>query len=339
MVSSSSSFLLVLLLFVTLCSSSGLHHVLDPTFPRVLAGSFTDVSDVAVNPLNGEVYLAQRSGSTGSANSSSPLTAPVVVFDAQGNLLRGIGRELLLSPHGIKVDPSGQSLWVTDTQTHTVVHMSLDGFLLREVGTRGVPGGNLQPVQFSEPTDVAFAKDGGFWVSDGNDGHNNRVLRFDSTYELINVLGGVANGSEPGQFYQPHAITTDAMFRLYVSDRKNFRIAIFDDAGGYLGEWNGEKDFGCMGAYPEGLRYCPTRRWFLFDGKVNATTSERLLRVLNYTGSDSDVSDFGACQLLENLEPAPDAHLCSCDPQGNLYVAELHTLPSTCARYLQQPSV
>ena len=187
-----------------------------PIWPST--GLIGEISDVSVDEKRDRVYLAQRP-----LNASQ---APICVFENKsGKYVTMMGIGLFSSPHGIKVSPDGRSLWVTDMGLAIVRQLDAEtGTLLKTYGTPGQNGTSLNPIQFSEPTDVAFGrKPNELWISDGNDGYINRLVKMDiHTDTVILSVGGIAAEFAPTFFNQPHSLTTDSDGRVYVADRKNF---------------------------------------------------------------------------------------------------------------------
>ncbi len=132
--------------------------------------------------------------------------------------------------HTVRFDPQG-NIWIADAGGHVVVKMNPQGRVLMQLGRKGVPGtgrGN-----FNMPTDVAFAPNGDFFVTDGYG--NTRVVKFSSDGRYLLEWG--TRGSGPGEFMLPHGVVMDAQGKVYVSDRENRRIEIFDANGKFLSQW------------------------------------------------------------------------------------------------------
>ncbi len=176
------------------------------------------------------------------ACNKSPLD-PILQFDKSGKLLKSFGKGLTAGPHKIKIDPQG-NVWITDIggdgpdKGHEVMKFSPDGKLLLRLGKPGVRGPGLD--QFDQPTDVAFAANGDFFVSDGQTGAgtatgNARILKFDKTGKFIKTWG--RKGMGPGEFDVVHALAMDSRGRLFAADRQNNRIQIFDQEGNFLDQW------------------------------------------------------------------------------------------------------
>jgi streptogramin lyase len=199
------------------------------------------------------VWVAERCG----ANSCEGSTLdPVLEFDATGKLVRHFGAGLLIAPHGIFVDAKG-NVWVTDcactggggrgatagvTQAsdsvkkgHQVFEFSPTGKLLLTLGT---PGGARDSGYFFQPNDVLVAPNGDVYVSEGHSsrpGSTARVLKFSKDGKVLASWGQFGNG--PDDFDQPHALAMDSRGRLFVGDRGNNRIKIFDQSGKLLDTW------------------------------------------------------------------------------------------------------
>lgn len=165
---------------------------------------------------------------------TTPLALPTVtLFDGRtGKVLAEWGANQFAMPHGLSVD-SHDNVWLTDVALQQIYELKHDGKLLMTLGERGVAGNDS--AHFNQPTEVAVTKDGSFYVSDGY--RNTRVMKFSPTGKFLFQWG--MKGSGPGQFNLPHSVTIDSSKRLYVSDRGNARVEIFDADGTYVGEWKG----------------------------------------------------------------------------------------------------
>ena len=163
----------------------------DPNWPVLPYGfSFGAVCGVSVHP-DGNIFVLHRG------------QGPVRCFSPRGELLKTWGDSLLKVPHTIKADAAG-FVWVTDVGHHLVYQFTAQGEVHRVLGRKNEPGDRLD--QFNQPTDVAVAPSGEFFVSDGYG--NNRVLKYDREGRLLRVWG--QRGREPGFFDCPHAPGTFA---------------------------------------------------------------------------------------------------------------------------------
>jgi sugar lactone lactonase YvrE len=191
-------------------------------------------------------------------------TLPSVLrFDASGKLVASFAQGMLIFPHGMHVDRDG-NIWVTDgqddapqpargaavapgqpnpaasrmgplpgsTRGHQVFKFSPQGKLLM---TLGKAGGAPEPDYFYQPNDVLVAPNGDIFVSEGHGGGNARILKFTKDGKFITSFG--KKGSGPGDMEQPHALAMDSRGRLFVGDRSNNRIQIYDQDGKLLDTW------------------------------------------------------------------------------------------------------
>jgi DNA-binding beta-propeller fold protein YncE len=165
---------------------------------------------------------------------------PVVEFDENGKYIRSFGAGLFGNrPHGIDLDPEG-NIWISDGSSHTVVKLSPQGQVLLTLGTKGQRGEWNEDAGsrlLYEPNDIAFGRNGDIFIVQGHapgPNGNPRVLKFDKTGKFIKTWGG--KGAEPGKFQVGHGITLDAKGLLWVSDRENSRIQIFDQDGNFVRE-------------------------------------------------------------------------------------------------------
>jgi DNA-binding beta-propeller fold protein YncE len=192
--------------------------------------TWTEVAAVAIDSRD-RVYVFNRGDH------------PVLVFDLGGTLLNAWGEGLFVRPHGMTIGPD-DSVFCTDDLGHVVYKFSPEGRLLLTLGTKGMPSdtgatsidfrtithGDLP---FHYPTNLALSPDGDLYVSDGYG--NARVHKFAPDGRLLFSWGEPGTG--PGQFRVPHGIAVDQNGTVFVADRENSRIQLFDPAGLYLSEW------------------------------------------------------------------------------------------------------
>ena len=157
-------------------------------------------------------------------------------FNRNGKYLRDLARGVFTLPHGLRVDAE-DNIWATDTGSHIVVKMDPKGRIQMVLGIKGNtnewhPAGHLRC--FNEPNDVAFGRDGEIYVSQGHGKGESRLLKFDADGNFLKTWGGEGKG--PGQFNVPHSIIADAKGLLYIADRSNQRIQVFDGEGNFVRE-------------------------------------------------------------------------------------------------------
>ena len=159
---------------------------------------------------------------------------PVLIFDADGNFVSCWGEGHFRWPHGIHIDPD-DNVYVVDAQTHTVEKFTLGGELLMTLGTRNWAAITVRGEPFNMPTSLTVGHDGNLFVCDGYG--NRRVHKFSPTGELLTSWG--EPGAGPGQFALPHFVDVDRHGIVYVCDRENWRVQLFDSEGTYMTEWTG----------------------------------------------------------------------------------------------------
>ena len=180
---------------------------------------------------DGNIYLLSRclqNSCTGRPE------APVLKLDPSGNLLASWGSGMFDFPHGFDIDDSG-NVWTADQRGHRVMKWSEEGELLLTIGERGTAGD--PPQRLSEPTDVVIATNGDIFITEGHsfsDGVN-RVSKFSGDGSFLMSWG--TTGSGAGEFNVPHTIAIDSQDRVFIGDRGNNRIQIFDQSGNFLDVW------------------------------------------------------------------------------------------------------
>jgi DNA-binding beta-propeller fold protein YncE len=189
-----------------------------------------EVAGVAVNSKR-DIFVYTRSGRT-----------ELLEFDPQGNYMRSIGKGLygFVFAHSVKVDSYGD-IWCVDEGSNMVIEFSQEGRVLMVLGRRPEPSEHLLPGQalptwmFNRPTDVAWDEAGDIFVSDGYG--NSRVVKYDRFGDWIKEWG--RKGAAPGEFNTPHSIAVDVRGHVYIADRGNRRIQVFDSNGTFLKQWTG----------------------------------------------------------------------------------------------------
>lgn len=157
---------------------------------------------------------------------------PMIVFDRDGNFVRSWGDGTFSRPHGISMAPDG-TIFCTDDGDHSVRQCTLDGKVLMTIGTPGRPSRAHGGQPFCRCTHTAHSPQGDIYVSDGYG--NARVHKFAPDGRHLFSWGGPGTG--PGEFNLPHNIACDEDGLVYVADRENHRVQVFDGDGRYVAQW------------------------------------------------------------------------------------------------------
>jgi len=214
-----------------------------------------EVSGVGTDSRN-NVFVFHRGDHSGQKPTGQPIEAPAVLnLDGNsGKLLGAWGANTFVVPHGLRVDRQ-DNVWLTDNYLHQVIKFSADGKLLMSVGTARTPG--CDATHFNRPTDIAVAADGSFFVSDGYG--NSRIAKFSAEGKFLLDWG--QKGTKAGEFDTPHNVLIGPDQRIYVADRGNNRMQVFDSNGKFLEKWEGPE----LGR-PWGLSNAPDGSIYMVDG-------------------------------------------------------------------------
>jgi sugar lactone lactonase YvrE len=267
---------------------------------------------------DGNVYVLHRCYQNSCAGRTEP---PMLVFDRSGKLLRTWGAGMFTFPHGFHIDRAG-NIWVTDARAangkgHQVFKFAPDGTLLMTLGKPGVAGNG--PDTFNEPTDVVTAPNGDIFVTEGHldaaTGKvpgNNRVVKLSKDGKFIKAFG--KPGAGPGEFNAPHTIAIDSRGRLFVGDRNNNRIQIFDQNGTFLDQW---KQF----SRPSGIYITPDDTMYVADSESWGPDNPGFKKGIRVGSAKDGVVKY----FIEDVESTTTEHSgaegVGVDRQGNVYGA------------------
>ncbi|MEO7505836.1 MAG: peptidyl-alpha-hydroxyglycine alpha-amidating lyase family protein [Pyrinomonadaceae bacterium] len=263
---------------------------------------------------SGNVWVFERCGANSCEESTLP---PVIQFDPSGKFLRAFGAGLFVFPHGIHADREG-NIWVADAsgkdgKGQVVVKFNREGKVLLTLGKPGVAGDSLDT--FNRPSAVITAPNGDIYVSDGHGGDSNaRVMKFAKDGKFIKTWG--TKGTGPGEFGELHGIALDSTGRVFVADRGNNRIQIFDADGKYITEW---KQFG----RPSGIYIDASDTLYVTDHASDAKRNPGMRRGIR-VGSAKDgtvrshIPGVGSEPDKENMGEGVAA-----DGKGAIYAAEV----------------
>jgi DNA-binding beta-propeller fold protein YncE len=197
-------------------------------------------ASIATAP-DGTIWVADRCGNSGAGGTTcsgaNAAIDPIFQFDSSGRLLKSAGAGLFVSPHKLTIDKDG-FLWLADNGAHQVFKLDKDGKVLMTLGKKGIAGAGDD--EFDAPTEVAIADNGEIFVADGHSGGgtaigNARVVKFDKTGRFLKAWG--RKGMGPGEFDVPHTIGLDSRGRVFVGDRQNNRIQVFQPDGAFVAVW------------------------------------------------------------------------------------------------------
>ena len=243
---------------------------------------------------------------------------PVIVFDRDGRFLRSWGQGLVRRAHAITID-ADEMVWLTDDLQHTVRKFTPEGKLLLTIGDPDTPAALQGGKPFNRPTNVAICPRTGYlYISDGYG--NSRVHKY--APDGRHVMSWGEAGTDPGQFNLPHNLVTDSDGLVYVADRENHRVQIFDGAGRYQAQWNHLHR-------PCGLFNDRRRGDLFFVGElgtglaVNAKTPNLGPRVSVLDNKGERLCRFGGQFAGEKPGEFIAPHGLVTDSGGDLYVAEV----------------
>lgn len=289
---------------VTLGSGPDRYRLLNDWAKLPADTSFTDVAALEVLPDDRVVIFGR-----------GPF--PVVILDRDGNVLDRWGAGMFGRPHGIHHGHDGY-LYCVDDGDHTVRKCTLDGTVVMTLGIAHAPSPYMSGRPFARPTDTALSPSGEIYVTDGY--LNAHVHKFAPDGRHLLTWGG--SGIGPGEFNIPHNIVCDADGWVYVADRENHRVQVFDAGGRYETQWTflhrptafrrsrgGGFLVGELGPSMPHIRYAPNLgprvRLLSASGKVTANLGDKLA---------ADAAD-------RFIAP----HAIGMDSHGDIYVGEVAT--------------
>lgn len=259
-----------------------------PSWPKLPKyWRFGDCTEGAVNS-QGEVHICSRS------------VHPLTIWDADGHFISSWGEGTFKDPHGIFIDAEDH-VWIADDLDHLITRHTAAGEPVMTLGRKGRPAAAFTRLPFNMPAGVALAPTGEIFVADGYG--NYLVHKFSAAGELLLTWG--KQGTGPGEFDTVHNIAVDRESRVYICDRSNDRIQVFDRDGQFLAQWDvrGPNDL-CIQddiAYvAEGGRWISLRT---LDGEV--------------------IARFGGSEGAGGEAVLKSGHGICVDGQGSIYVTEI----------------
>ena len=290
------------------------NYTLDESFFKMpINRPIGSAAGIFIHPDQSSIWLFDRCGANNCVGSDF---APIMQFDLAGNLLQSFGQNMFIRPHSNFVDKEG-NVWVADGEGpngedsrrdgkgHQVFKFSSSGELLMTLGKAGQPGDGLD--EFNQPSSVYVAPNGDIFVGDGHGGASNaRIMKFDATGKFL--LNWGSRGEGPGNFHTPHALAMDSQGRLYVGDRGNNRLQIFDQQGNFIDQW---RQFG----RPSGMYIDDNDILYVTDSSSSPQTNpgfERGIRI-------GSVRDGEVFEFIDDPSEVGTQEGVIADAEGNVY--------------------
>ncbi len=264
-----------------------------------------DVAAVAVDRRD-RVYIYKRG------------EHPMMVFDREGNFLRSWGEGVFKNAHGIHIGPD-ESLYCTDDGDHSVRKCTLEGKVLLTIGIPGKPAPYMSGEPFHRCTHTALSPRGDIYVSDGYG--NARIHQYSPDGKRLKSWGEAGTG--PGEFNVPHNLCCDPDGWIYVADRENHRVQVFDGEGNYETEWHNLHR-------PCGMVMEAKRNPLCYIGEIGPTLPINRdipnlgprISIVDHEGNL--VSRFGAAHAgYERPDQFVAPHGMAVDSHGDIYVGEV----------------
>ena len=266
---------------------------------------------------------APRRGRGGSEEPAAPMQPSphahlILALNADGKVIEDWSQwdSAINVPHNIYVNPydKQRSVWVVDREGQQILKFSNDGKkLLLKLGEKDVPG--TDQAHFNSPAGMTFLPDGSILIADGY--RNTRIIKFDANGKFQMEWG--TKGSGPGQFNLVHAVAIDNQKRVYVADRSNNRIQVFDEAGKYLREMDNIRS--------------PAFLMISADNKSFWVASNSLDRIAKYDMEGHFQTSWGTPGTFDGA--FTDLHYFTVDKTGNLYIAD--TFNNRVQKFIPKP--
>jgi sugar lactone lactonase YvrE len=306
----------IALLFACLWLGAGLLYAQRPSDPALLVPETAPELDYVFTPESITLPAGSKMGAAAAVAFDARGHIYVLTrgaqaffeFDPNGAFVRSFGDGMFTRSHGLKIDRDG-NLWATDVGAHTVVKLNPAGQVLLTIGTKGEAGEWNEAAgsrKLNQPNDIAIAANGDVFIAQGHTPGmargDARVLRFDKDGRFITSWGG--KGKEPGQFDVAHGITIDPKGLLWVMDRENSRIQVFDTNGRFVREQK-YKGLPCSVSFVKDEAFMVNG----FTGQLlRLDASGKVLAAMGRPGTAP--GEFG------------EAHFVAVSPRGDVYVAD-----------------
>jgi DNA-binding beta-propeller fold protein YncE len=285
--------------------AAGSSYTLDPKWPKPPIQDWGEIPGVSIDS-DDNVWVFHRGVDS------------LQLFSNDGERLprpKGMEFGKFGKPHQVRI--LGGDLWLVDQGKHVVERISEGRALV--LGKKEEPGND--EVHFNQPTDVAIGRNGDIYVTDGY--VNSRVVQFNSRGEYRRAWG--RKGSLPGEFKVPHAIVADSKGRLYVADRSNQRIQIFDEDGNYLSEWKSivpwglwitkdDKIFVCGSSPFDAKKLTFAEKGYALAGMLGVPPRDQVVMRINTDGMVEETWKFNQTNWVHGI---------AIDSKGNLFLSDI----------------
>lgn len=269
--------------------------------------SYKEATTVAVDS-NDNVYVFHRG-----------LHDPVIVFDSKGNVIKTWGKGIFTNPHGITVGPD-DSIYCVDNGDHTVRKFTQDGALLMTLGVKDNPAPAMSGLPFNRPTYVAIdPTTGDIFVADGYT--NAKIHRYNANGELMFSWGN--SGTGPGEFNIVHDVCIDNQGNVYVADRENQRVQIFDREGNFINQWINLSRAACLHVDQTGTDPLIYVGEYFCGIETNSMGKNLGPRISIFDGDGVLISRIGEESYGEQAGRFFSPHGIAVDSKGDIYVAEV----------------
>ena len=245
-------------------------------------------------------------------------THPIIVFDPDGNIVRTWGDGVFTNPHGVTVGPD-DSVYCVDNGDHTVRKFTPEGKLLMTLGTEGSPSPAMSGDPFCTPAHLAVdPRNGDMYVADGY--CNASVHKY--TPDGRHLFSWGESGTDAGQFNIVHNVAVDADGWVYVADRENHRVQVFDDKGKFETQWVNLSRAACVAVVDNGQRLVYVGEYHCGIG-TNSMGTGLGPRVTILDGEGNVLARVGDQTYGDEPGRFYSPHGIAVDSRGDIYVAEV----------------
>ena len=245
---------------------------------------------------------------------------PMIVFDRKGDVLRSWGEGIFTNPHGVTIGPD-DTVWCVDNRDHSIRQFTPEGKLLMTLAERDRPAPVMSGKPFNGPTRVAIdPRNGDILVADGYG--NTRVHRFSPDGRRLLASWG-ESGTEPGQFNLVHDIAIDRDGWIYIGDRENRRIQVFDPDGKFEARWADFSRTAAVHVSKSAEQLVYVGEYFAGGGEAYSTAMRLGPRISVLDTRGNLFARLGDHPFGDEPGRFYAPHAVATDSRGDIYVAEV----------------